>query len=104
MRAVALAEVGLALQVLIDNGQFTTGVAMAVCAHIQCTLLKPRMAQEDIFSSNANVYLEHIQLFSLRSLRDLLQFLWTQLGLRANFLPLLEQVRQRLRQVSSREP
>ena len=94
MRTAALEEVLLAVRVLINGQHFTSGVAAALCAHIQQTL----RGTERLL--NTDIYLEHAQFLPLQSLLELLDFLWLQIGLRFPFLPLVENVRQRLLEVS----
>lgn len=95
MRTVALQELVLAVQVLLDGKQFTSGIASAVCAHIQQVLRKEQL----LHSPNCDIYLEHAQLLPLIPLLDLVDFLWFQLGLRFSSLPLVDSVRRRLFEV-----
>lgn len=95
MRTAALEELILAVRVLIDGQHFTTGVASALCAHMRQTL---HPGTERL--PNMDIYLEHAQFLPLPAIRELLDFLWMQIGLRFHSLPLVENVRQRLLQVS----
>lgn len=81
MRAAALEEIKLVLQVLKDEGGFTTGIALAISSHISMelgSLSEPLPIQSAI--------LDHIRLLDSGPLEQLLTFLWVQLGMRSPLL------------------
>ena len=81
-RAAVLQEVTSAVKLLVQCQQFSTAAATAVGRHIKQHVTDCCKN----FRFNQEVCLEHAMLLELDPLRELLDFLWVQLGLRRHVL------------------
>jgi len=88
LRAALLEEIRLAATTLLESSKFTVGVATAISAHINASLVSSASVSGSKQLARQVMYLEHARLLDVQPLRALLHFLWTQLGFRWMFLPL----------------
>ncbi len=82
LRGAVLAEITLAVKLLVKCQQFSTGMATAVSTHIRY-YLGHDFEWEHI---GGVACLEHTMLLPLEPLQELLDFFWTQLGLKMELL------------------
>lgn len=87
LRAALLEEVRLAAATLLEASKFTVGIATAISAHINASLVSSSSLSGSKQLARQVMYLEHARLLDVQPLRVLLHFLWTQLGFRWMFLP-----------------
>ena len=93
MRGAVLDEVMTTVQLLMDSQLFSCGMAAAIDSHIR-QRLGPNFSWQDF---GDRVFLEHASLLDLEPLKELLTFLWTQLGLRMQLLDPYIKAQQLLR-------
>ena len=86
-------EITAAASLLVHCQQFSCGMAAAVSSHIRQHLGSEFCWKE--FGDRA--YLEHAMLLGLEPLRELLTFLWVQLGLKLQLLDPYIEAQQMLR-------
>lgn len=82
VQGAVLEEVASALKVLINNQQFSTGMAMTIRNHIKQHV----GAFSELSHCSQAIYLEHAMLLELEPLQQLLDFLWVQLAVRVHLL------------------
>ena len=93
MQAAALEEIRLALTLLKDVKGLTMGLAVAISSHISMHLHKD--ASLSGFRHIPHLLcMDHIRVLKFEPLLELLDFLWSQLGLRWSMMPHSQQALQ----------